>query len=155
MKTQLIRPLARGDLERVAHLVNVNGMFPPELLGAMTAPYFDGDRAEHRWIVFDDSGVLAAAYYVPEPLTEGTWNVLMICVEPLEHGAGIGTALMRHIEAELLSQGVRVLLVETSGVPAFERTRQFYHMLGYNQEARIRDYYSEGDDKIIFRRALA
>lgn len=155
MKNSPVRPLLRGDLDRVGHLVGVNDMFPPELLEGMTAPYFDGDGAEHRWIVFDDRRVVAAAYYVPEPLTDGTWNVLMICVDPLEHGSGKGSALMRHIEAELLSQGVRILLVETSGVPAFERTRQFYHMLGYDQEARIRDYYAEGDDKIIFRKALA
>ncbi|WP_285713101.1 GNAT family N-acetyltransferase [Erythrobacter oryzae] len=149
-----IRPLARGDLPCVAHLVDANAMFPSEMLADMTAGYFAGDPSQ-RWIVAGRGGAVeGVAYTVPEPLTEGTWNTLCICVDPAAHGQGIGAALMRHIEDELRKQGARVLLVETSGTPAFERTRGFYDMLGYEREARIRDYYSAGDDKIVFRKAL-
>ena len=149
-----IRPLERADLVRVAFLVDVNEMFPSEMLPDMTAGHFAGEAQAHRWIVFDDGAVKAAAYYVPEPLTEGTWNVLMIAVDPAEHGRGIGSHLMRFIEQELAGEKVRVLLVETSGTPDFKRTRGFYDMLGYEREARIREYYSAGDDKVIFRKAL-
>ena len=149
-----IRPLARGDLERVAYLVETNEMFPSEMLDDMTAGYFAVD-ASQRWIVAESDTLAGVAYYVPEPLTDGTWNVLLICVDPASHGGGTGTALMRHIEDELRGEGVRVLLVETSGTQAFERTRGFYDMLGYTREARIRDYYMAGDDKIIFRKALS
>ena len=92
------------------------------------------------------------AYYIPEPITEGTWNVLLIAVDPQAHGKGIGQGLMRYIEAQLVEEGVRVLLVETSGTPEFERTRHFYDQLGYDREARIRDYYAADDDKVIFRK---
>ena len=129
-------------------------MFPSEMLPEMTTGHFAGETATHRWIVFDDGMVKAAAYYVPEPLTEGTWNVLMVAVDPEEHGRGIGSQLMRFIEKELSGEGVRLLLVETSGLPEFKRTRGFYDMLGYEREARIREYYGKGDDKIIFRKLL-
>ncbi len=154
MKTGSIRPLLRGDLARVAFLVEANAMFPADMLGTMTAPYFAAEEGP-RWLVHDAGVVAGVAYYVPEPLTEGTWNTLLICVDPAAHGEGIGTALMRHIEADLRSHKVRVLLVETSGTPGFARTRGFYDMLGYEREARIRDYYAPGDDKVIFRKALA
>jgi ribosomal protein S18 acetylase RimI-like enzyme len=150
-----IRPLVRGDLPRVAHLVDANAMFPSDMLEGMTAAYFGGEGDTQRWIVAERDGqVEAVAYTVPEPLTEGTWNTLLICVDPASHGQAIGTALMRHIEDELRADRARVLLVETSGTPDFGRTRGFYDMLGYDREARIRDYYSAGDDKIIFRKAL-
>lgn len=149
-----IRPLLRGDLPRVAHLVDANAMFPSDMLDDMTAAYFAGDSDTQRWIVADAGTVAGVAYTVPEPLTEGTWNTLCICVDPETHGQGIGTVLMRHIERELGAEGARVLLVETSGTPSFARTRGFYDMLGYEREARIRDYYSAGDDKIVFRKAL-
>lgn len=150
----VIRPLARSDLARVAVLVAANAMFPPDMLGDMTAGHFGEDAATQRWIVAARDQVEGAASYVPEPLTEGTWNVPMICVEPAAHGQGIGTALMRHIEETLAGEGARVLLVETSGTPGFARTRRFCDMLGYQREARIRDYYAPGDDKVIFRKTL-
>ncbi len=149
-----IRPLVRSDLDGVAHLVGINAMFPPGMLGDMTSPYLGGETNAHRWIVFDDGDVRGVAYYVPEEMTDGTWNVLMIAVDPPSHGRGIGSALMRFIETELAEQGERVLLVETSGLPEFERTRGFYDMLGYDREARIREFYAAGDDKIVFRKAL-
>ncbi|CAN0589115.1 unnamed protein product [Ectocarpus sp. 12 AP-2014] len=49
---------------------------------------------------------------------------------------------------------VRVLLVETSGNAGFARTRAFYAQAGYEEEARIREFYAAGEDKIIFRKAL-
>lgn len=150
-----IRPLLRGDLPRVAHLADANAMFPSDMLEGMTAAYFSGDSDAHRWIVADTGTVEGVAYTVPEPLTDGTWNTLLICVDPEAHGQGTGTALMRHIEDELRAHGARILIVETSGTAAFARTRGFYDMLGYHREAKIRDYYGAGDDKIIFRKALS
>jgi RimJ/RimL family protein N-acetyltransferase len=40
--------------------------------------------------------------------------------------------------------------VETSGLPEFEATRRFYERNGYVREARIRDFYRKGEDKIVF-----
>jgi ribosomal protein S18 acetylase RimI-like enzyme len=55
----------------------------------------------------------------------------------------------------LVECGARMLLVETSGLASFERQRTFYRKCGYNEEARIRDFYQAGEDKIVFRKALA
>ena len=155
MTNNSIRSLDCGDLNRVGHLVETNDMFPADMLDEMTLPYFSGETGGHRWIVFDDGTVNGVAYYVPEQLTEGTWNLLLIAVDRTVHGKGIGSALMRFVENDLANEEVRVLLVETSGIPEFKRTRGFYDMLDYQREARIRDYYSDGDDKVIFRKRLS
>ena len=62
--------------------------------------------------------------------------------------------MLNHVEKTLTEKGERLLLVETSGLPNFEMTRKFYRKQGYEEEAKIRDYYKAGDDKIIFRKAL-
>lgn len=54
----------------------------------------------------------------------------------------------------LAARGERVLLVETSGLASFERTRAFYRKCGYDEEARIREFYQAGEDKIVFRKSL-
>jgi len=61
---------------------------------------------------------------------------------------------MRYIENVLQAEGQRILLVETSGMPDFALTRRFYTKLGYEEEARVRDYFSAGDDMVLFRKVL-
>ena len=63
--------------------------------------------------------------------------------------------MMAFVENTLAMRGERVLLVETSALPEFERTRAFYRRIGYTEEARIRDFYKAGEDKVIFRKALS
>lgn len=46
------------------------------------------------------------------------------------------------------------LQVETSGLESFEYVRGFYRKSGYDEEARIREFYKAGEDKIVFRKAL-
>ena len=88
-------------------------------------------------------------------MASGTWNVLMLLVDPDRHASGHGRALMERIEERLRDQGERLLIVETSSLDGFERAREFYPKRGFGEEARIRDFYASGDDKIVFRKALA
>ena len=67
---------------------------------------------------------------------------------------GRGKALLLHVEQMLAERGERILLVETSGTEDFEYVREFYRKSGYEEEARIREFYAAGVDKIVFRKAL-
>jgi ribosomal protein S18 acetylase RimI-like enzyme len=78
----------------------------------------------------------------------------MIAVQPESQGRGYGTALLQYVENTLRTNSQRLLLVETSGLPKYERSRAFYGKCGYEEEARIRDFYTVGDDKIVFRKVL-
>ena len=78
----------------------------------------------------------------------------LIAVRSDDQRQGRGTALLHHVEEALRSSGQRLLLVETSGLPSFERARAFYAKCGYEEEARIRDYYKAGEDMVVFRKVL-
>ena len=125
----------------------------------MAAAYLDGSLGrDHFWVIdeadADGGGPVAVAYYAPERMTNGTWNLYLIAVHPDRRGEGRGAHLLRYVEQALTARNERLLLVETSGLPSFERTRAFYRKCGYAEEARIRDFYNAGEDKIIYRRAL-
>jgi hypothetical protein len=61
---------------------------------------------------------------------------------------------MRALEETLRAGGHRILIVDTSGDPAFARTRSFYRGNGYAEEARIREFWDVGIDKVTFWKHL-
>jgi GNAT superfamily N-acetyltransferase len=156
LKNQLyIREMNKSDLLKVKSIIDDNQMFPSEFLDEMTLGYFDQETAE-MWFVVEqeEAGVIAIAYCSPERMTEGTWNLLLIAVLRQFQGCGVGTKLMTFIEDKLKKLAVRVLLVETSGLPEYELTRDFYPKCGYKQVAVIPEYYDAGDDKVVFWKHL-
>ncbi|MFK8182392.1 MAG: GNAT family N-acetyltransferase [Phormidesmis sp.] len=155
----MIRPARPDDMAALLALAEATGLFQPEELegfGGMMQAHLDPEgEGDDVWIVdSDEAGILGAAYYAPEAFADGVWNLYFIGVHPTEQGKGRGTALLTCVEQALIERKERILLVETSGVDGFELTRAFYRKNGYDEEARIRDFYSPGDDKVIFRKAL-
>ena len=155
----MIRPITPSDSEALIAMVIATGMFPEdeaETLEKMFADYFGGKREEgHGCVVDDENGLRGVAYYAPEMMTDGTWNLLMLAVRPDCQRQGVGVNLLRFVENALWVNGQRLLLIETSELPYFEQARTFYAKCGYEKEARIRDYYADGDDMITFWKKLS
>lgn len=149
-----IRAATGDDRPGLTALIDAVGLFPGEMLPEMMVGYLDGTAPHDHWLVFDANTLSGVVYFVPERMTTGTWNMLLIAVHPFYQGTGVGTALVTEVERRLSQQGERILIVETSGLDGFERTRAFYRHLGYDEEARIRDFYQTGEDKVVFRKAL-
>jgi ribosomal protein S18 acetylase RimI-like enzyme len=146
------------DTAALLALADATGLFRPserEELAEVLAGFFNGSLGrDHFWVTDDDGGPVGVAYYAPERMAEGAWNLYLLAVRPDRQGQGRGEALLRHVEQTLAARGERLLLVETSGLPGYERTRAFYRKCGYGEEARVRDFYKAGDDKVIYRKAL-
>jgi ribosomal protein S18 acetylase RimI-like enzyme len=153
--TDTIRPVVPADLPALKALIDATGLFPGEMLGDMLAPFLAGAAPDDIWLTDDDGGLHMVAYVAPERMTAGTWNLYLIAVHPARQREGRGAAMLRRIERLLAARGARLLLVETSGLPEFDRTRDFYHAVGFAEEARIRDFYQAGEDKVVFRKKLA
>ena len=155
----MFRPTTPDDASAVLALAVSSGLFPPdgtEELAAVLGGCLRGEHGpDHSWVTDDDGGPVGVAYYAPERMAEGAWNLLMLAIRPDRQRQGRGAALVRHVEGALAARGARLLLVETSGQESFGRTRAFYRSLGYEEEARIRDYYKAGEDKVIFRKQLS
>jgi GNAT superfamily N-acetyltransferase len=153
-----IRPVRAGDARHLASLIRATELFPAEMLPDMLAPYLaaagEGAEGQGEFWLTDATGMHGVAYAAPERLTDGTWNLLLIAVHPARQGSGLGPALLRAAEAGAALRGGRLMIVETSGLPGFARPRAFYSREGYAAEARIRGFYAEGDDKIVFTRPL-
>ena len=105
-------------------------------------------------IAEDSSGILGYICYGPTPLTEGTWDLYWEAVDRGKRGQGIGSALMNAAEAEIRKAMGRLAIIETSSTTAYEKTLHFHQVQGYEIIARIPDFYSPGDDKLIMQKRL-
>ena len=88
------------------------------------------------------------------PLTDAVYDIYWIVVHPAFWNQGMGSTLLRQAEADLRRRRARLLLIETSSKPSYEGPRAFYRKHGYQEKARILDYYLAGDHKIIFGKTL-
>ena len=70
------------------------------------------------------------------------------------NGQGHGSALVSHVENILKKRSIRLLIVETSSLPDFAGARAFYDKCGFTEEARIRNFFAAGDDKIVYTKSL-
>jgi ribosomal protein S18 acetylase RimI-like enzyme len=154
-KTMKIRPTQQHDLSALQLVLDGTALFPGDLLPAMISGFLTGAESSQIWLTCDVDGTATGfCYAIPEMAAEGTWNMLAIAVLPALQGGGHGRALMAHLEETLRSRGQRILIVDTSGTDAFSRTREFYRKNGYTEEARIREFWATGDDKITFWKSL-
>jgi len=150
-----IRPTRHSDLADLQEVLDGTELFPSEMLPEMIGNFLSGDKSSDQWLRCEvDGKAVGFCYAVPEELTDGAWNMLALAVVPLLQGKGHGGALVAQLEATLRGCGQRLLIAETSGVDAFALTREFYHKNGYTEEARIRDFWAAGDDKIVFWKSL-
>ena len=98
----------------------------------------------------DGDRVLGFACYGPRDLTSGVFDLYWIAVDSMAHRSGIGRKLLTATEEAVRQADGRMLIAETSGTAHYEPTRKFYLGMGYTAEATLRDFYSEGDDLVIF-----
>ena len=108
----------------------------------------------HILVAEVDSTVTGYICYGPTPMTEVTWDIYWEAVAPEKQGRGIGSALMKSAEKEIVRAKGSLAIVETSSTPLYEKTRNFYLGQGYEVICRIPDFYAPGDDKLILQKRL-
>lgn len=154
MPASSVRPTLKSDISALKQVLDATQLFPSDMLEDMVTPFLKGST-EALWLTAERDGTPCAFCFAqPEQLTQGTWNMLAIAVAPAQQGAGVGTDLADALEQHLRDLDARILLADTSGTDDFAQTRDFYARNGYATEARIRDFWAAGDDKVTFRKAL-
>jgi ribosomal protein S18 acetylase RimI-like enzyme len=101
-----------------------------------------------------DGEVAGYICYGETPLTRGTWDIYWIAVDRNSQGRGIGRALMGETERRIKAAGGRLIVIETSSKPNYNKTRQFYAGLNYREAAIIPDFYDVGDGQVILTKYL-
>lgn len=161
----MIRPSTLDDVPAILAIAEAIGFQAGELevVNKLLNSYFAGgngrdslqnSKAERFWLTNrqDNGKTIGVAYCEPERMTDQTWNLQLIAIHPDHQGQGQGGELLRYVEETLKAWGGRMLLVET--LASFDLAQAFYKKYGYEEEARIRDFYAASEDKVVFRKVL-
>jgi ribosomal protein S18 acetylase RimI-like enzyme len=152
----LIRNTSKTDTQAIFSIVEQSGQFDAEGLAHVQetlAEHLAGN-GDGIWLTADDGEPVGVAYCAPEPVASGTWNLLMLWTRADRHGKGHGASLVKQMELALQNRVARLLIVETSGLPAFAPARSFYTKCGFVHEATIKNFFAAGDDKLVFTKLL-
>ena len=92
------------------------------------------------------------AGYIFGWIIQGEFHLNNIAVHPEYLRRSIGKNLIQHIIARVILRNVKVILLEVSAenIPA----RKCYQSMGFNQMGIRKDYYSKGDDAILYNLEL-
>ena len=117
----MIRPTTPDDTAAILALAVSSGLFPPDAtdeVAAVLSGCLAGENGpDHVWLTDDDDGPVGVAYYAPERMTDGTWNLYMLAVHPDCQRQGRGAALVRNVEAALAAQADSSILELPRGMP--------------------------------------
>lgn len=154
------RPLDARDRPAIAQLVQRVGNFSPDemetALELVDEWLSSGEASDYIcWVLEDEGGVRGYICIGPTPLTDGTFDLYWIAVDPSVQGQGYGQALTRLAEDEARARGGRLLLIETASQESYGATVRFYERAGYELVSTIADFYRVGDDKLTFAKRLA
>ena len=159
MGTTSIRPLTHQDKPTVMRILQATPEFlPHEVIIAeeLIDAFLEDQKASGYYIYVAELDGEIAGYvcYGDTPLTEATWDLYWIAVAHDKQGYGIGRILMKHAEDDIKKMHGRLIMVETSGKPDYNKTRRFYEKLNYQKVCQIPDYYAPGDDLVLFTKRI-
>lgn len=152
----MVRPMRREDRERVLDIVQATEMFTPEEVffsREQVDIYLEQPHQRDYFLVVaesEDGRVVGFMSYGSTPLTDAAYDLYWMAVAPEEQGRGYGKELVVWLEKRVQEAGGRIIVIETSSQPKYERTRRFYLNLGYKEISRIPDFYKVGDDRITY-----
>ena len=157
----IIRTATTADRDALCRLVEEAGVFSREEIttaqelidAALERPGIDNYQI--LLAQRPDSGAVAAyVCYARTPFTRAASDLYWLATHPQHRRFGIARQLIATMEAALAKEGIEHVRVETSGTGGYSAARSFYDRCGYQNIARIPDFYKPGDDLYTYYKRL-
>jgi ribosomal protein S18 acetylase RimI-like enzyme len=148
-----------ADRQAVRNLVDRTGFFHSDEIDIavelVEARLADGVASSYEFIFVDSAeSLLGYACYGAIPCTAASFDLYWIAVDPRFQRHGIGRMLIEAVERQVAAKGGERIYIDTSGRDQYQPTRAFYERSGFHCEARLKDFYSPGDDRLIYAKRL-
>lgn len=149
----------KRDINRVMEIIDSTKFFydheveiAVELVAERLA---HGESCGYHFVFAEVDGVTAAySCFGPITMSDTSFDLYWIATHNDYRGKGIGKQLLEETCNEARKMGCKILIAETSGLPHYEPTRVFYINNKFDLEARLKDFYKMGDDKLFYTKRI-
>jgi ribosomal protein S18 acetylase RimI-like enzyme len=148
-----------GDVRNIREMVAGTGFFRPDEVAIAVelaeTRINEGLKSGYNFLLADLNGVLAGyACFGLIPCSLVSWDLYWIVTKKDHQGKGIGRRLLQMTEEEIMKNGGKNVIIETSSKESYKETQHFYSKNGYTLKARFEDFYDAGDDKLVYMKRL-
>jgi len=151
--------IQHSDIGAIADIVKSSGFFSAEEIDIalelaeekLTRPH---DSSYQFLFAEDIKRVVGYTCFGLIPATSGSYDLYWIAIDQQSRGTGLGKDLMKRTEKIISGLGGKRIYAETSSRHQYQPTHNFYESCGYRKEAVLKDFYREGDSKIIYVKTL-
>lgn len=148
-----------SDINRVRQIVESTKFFYDheiEIAVELVAERLSVGESSGYYFVFAEVDGVTAAYscYGPITMSKTSFDLYWIATHNDYRGKGIGRKLIDETSKQAREMGCKVMIAETSGLEHYTPTRAFYMNNNFVLEARLKDFYAEGDDKLFYTKRI-
>jgi GNAT superfamily N-acetyltransferase len=149
----------KRDITRVFEIVESTKFFYDHeveiAVELVTERLAHGESTEYYFVFAEVEGVTAAySCFGPITMSKTSFDLYWIATHNDFRGKGIGRKLLEETCNQARNMGCSIIIAETSGLDHYAPTRAFYISNKFDLEARLKDFYTMGDDKLFYTKRL-
>jgi GNAT superfamily N-acetyltransferase len=149
----------KRDINRVMEIVESTKFFydhEVEIAVELVTERLSQGESTGYYFVFAEVDGITVAYscFGPITMSKTSFDLYWIVTHNDYRGKGIGKKLLEETCKEAKNMGCSIIIAETSGLPHYSPTRAFYDNNKFLLEARLKDFYAMGDDKLFYTKRL-
>ena len=153
--TLAVGTLNPTNRSRIEEIVRATGVFSDEEATVAVSLFDEGAGEGYEFLgAFEGEKLQGVVWFGSTPSTDRTYDLYWIAVHPQAQRLGVGAALMSEVERILWDRRARLVVIETSSRDDYAPTRRFYAKRGYQETARLRDFYAPGDDRVVLTKRI-
>ena len=147
------------DVKQIQLLVDHTGFFSDDeiriAVELIELGIKQGEFSGYYFVICELHGrIIGYSCFGDIPGTQASFDVYWIAVDLEFQGLGVGKEILLKTETIVRNKRGRRIYIDTSGRAQYQPTHAFYEKSGYVLAARLKDFFSPGDDKFIFEKEL-
>jgi len=152
--------LIESDRGVIENILESTTMFTHEqlcvALGMVDENLIQGNISGYHFLLAEDDkgNILGYTCFGPFACIPNSYDLYWIAVRNVLQDKGIGKNLVKKTQRVIAKLGGDRIYIETSSRATYAPTREFYLRAGFRKEEVFEDFYSSGDDKIVYFKRL-